>query len=271
MMKNKKWIGLVLAAALVITLAACEKKTQPQKPQEPTTTQPTEPQKDTAAKIESRGQTWGKTADDGFRVLSAAIGLPKVTLANGETPMNLTNYYDNLLEKYLTQAQESGEIALEEYADDQTSGLVFTPYDLEADFTAACNRRGLLSFCRTVTEFTGGAHESRVILGESWVLRDGDFYLLSLEDCFEEPEKAKTAIRDLIKQQAAEKAKTEDGYYFENYEELLDSAWSEGDFYFTENALCVVYQEYSLGPYLSGAQVFELPLAQLPNLKTELK
>lgn len=261
---------LALLAACLLLLAACHRTTeQPPRPQpEPPVTEPVEPE-DNGITVESAVTSGTETGQGDVELLRWSLSLPQVKW-KGQPMMNIGNYYDTLQEKsslrvqeeLLPMAQERREVA-------DVDGSLFTPFSWEAEYAVARNKGNYLSIKRQTTSFTGGVHEANELAAENWLLRDGDCYLLSIQDILPGAGSPRDLLLDKAVEQAAAKAAEQPDAFFEQYEQLMRDVWQERDWFLTEQAVCLFFPEYAIGPYIAGPQVFEIPLGDLGDSLAE--
>lgn len=253
-----------LLCACLILLAGCNKQPEPQ-PEQPET--PPQPE-DNGITVEQDLATGQRQSDQGKTLLSWSIAIPRVLL-EGQPMMNIGNYYDNYEEKRLLALEEELLPMAQQRLED---GVLLGNFDVEEDFSVTRNQGNVLSIRRSCRQYSGGAHEAAEEKAETWLLRDGDCYQLFLEDLLPGAENPRALVLEqaalLARQQAAEQP----DLFYENYQEAMEQTWQPEDFYLTEDSLGLIFQQYAIGPYTSGAITFEIPLRQLgENLTEELR
>lgn len=265
---NKRILAL-LAAGLLL-LAACHKTTeeQPEPQPEVPVVEPDRPEGN-GVTVESDIASGTETSADGTELLRWSCSLPQVKL-EGQPMMNIGNFYDSLKEKSTLRVQEELlPMAQERYEVAKIDGSLFTPFSWEEEYAIARNQGDYLSIRRQIASFTGGVHEASELAADNWLLRQGDCYLLTIQDVLPGTESPRELLLDRAVEQAKDQAARQTDLFFEGYEQLMRDTWQETDWYLTEEALCVFFPEYAIGPYTSGAQVFELPLAGLGDALAE--
>lgn len=268
-----KQLRLLLLCLCLLLAVACHKTEEPQDvapvgPAEPK--EPLEPAEN-GITVESSSLSGQEVGQDQQEMLNWSVSVPRVLLA-GQPMNNINSYYENRLDKMSLYAQEElAPLARQRQEVAQQEGKVFAIFSLAEEFAFTRTKGQVISFRRETVEFTGGVHENTRLMGESWLLRQGDCYLLSLADLFPQAD-ARALVLEKVAAQAKTLAQEQPDSLFENYQELIPQVWQEQDFYLTEESLCIVFQQYALGPYTSGTQIFEIPLAQFgQDLMEELR
>ena len=105
--------------------------------------------------------------------------------------------------------------------------------------------------------------------GENWLFRDGDCYLLTLQDVLPSAADPRSLVLEQAIAQADARWEEQPDLYFENYRQMMADRWQESDFYLTEDSLVLFFQEYAIGPYTSGPQTFSIPLDALGDALAE--
>lgn len=180
--------------------------------------------------------------------------------------MNIGNYYDNYKEKRLLSLQEELLPMARQRLED---GVLLGAFDVEEDFAVVRNQGNVLSIRRSCRQYSGGAHEAVEEKAETWLLREGDCYLLSLADLLPGAQDPRALVLEQAALLAQKQAAEQPDQFYENYQEAMEQTWQPEDFYLTEDSLGLIFQQYAVGPYTSGAMTFEIPLAQLGDHLTE--
>lgn len=148
-------------------------------------------------------------------------------------------------------------------------GVLLGAFDVEEDFAVVRNQGNVLSIRRSCRQYSGGAHEAVEEKAETWLLREGDCYLLSLADLLPGAQDPRALVLEQAALLAQKQAAEQPDQFYENYQEAMEQTWQPEDFYLTEDSLGLIFQQYAVGPYTSGAMTFEIPLAQLGDHLTE--
>lgn len=268
--KMKKQI-LAALTLLLLLLSACHREDlQKQTEPSPKETQQSEdiPQpEDNGITVTEDVSSGEEKAQDGTLLLRYSLSSPQV-LYQGEPMMNIGSYYDNNKEKSLLSITEE---LLPMARQRQQDGDFLGNFQWDEEFAIMCSKGNYLSIRRDRSQYTGGVHGSLQIMGDNWLFRAGDYYLLSLTDILPGAEDPRALVMEQALEQAKQQEEAQPGLFYENYQETMGDVWQE-DWYLTEESLVVVFQEYALGPYTSGPMLFEIPFTELgDNLTEELR
>ena len=268
--KMKKQI-LAALTLLLLLLSACHREDlQKQTEPSPKETQQSEdiPQpEDNGITVIEDVSSGEEKAQDGTLLLRYSLSSPQV-LYQGEPMMNIGSYYDNNKEKSLLSITEE---LLPMARQRQQDGDFLGNFQWDEEFAIMRNKGNYLSTRRDRSQYTGGVHGSLQIMGDNWLFRAGDYYLLSLTDILPGAEDPRALVMEQALEQAKQQEEAQPGLFYENYQETMGDVWQE-DWYLTEESLVVVFQEYALGPYTSGPMLFEIPFTELgDNLTEELR
>lgn len=268
--KMKKQI-LAALTLLLLLLSACHREDlQKQTEPSPKETQQSEdiPQpEDNGITVTEDVSSGEEKAQDGTLLLRYSLSSPQV-LYQGEPMMNIGSYYDNNKEKSLLSITEE---LLPMARQRQQDGDFLGNFQWDEEFAIMRNKGNYLSIRRDRSQYTGGVHGSLQIMGDNWLFRAGDYYLLSLTDILPGAEDPRALVMEQALEQAKQQEEAQPGLFYENYQETMGDVWQEG-WYLTEESLVVVFQEYALGPYTSGPMLFEIPFTELgDNLTEELR
>lgn len=268
--KMKKQI-LAALTLLLLLLSACHREDlQKQTEPSPKETQQSEdiPQpEDNGITVTEDVSSGEEKAQDGTLLLRYSLSSPQV-LYQGEPMMNIGSYYDNNTEKSLLSITEE---LLPMARQRQQDGDFLGNFQWDEEFAIMRNKGNYLSIRRDRSQYTGGVHGSLQIMGDNWLFRAGDYYLLSLTDILPGAEDPRALVMEQALEQAKQQEEAQPGLFYENYQETMGDVWQE-DWYLTEESLVVVFQEYALGPYTSGPMLFEIPFTELgDNLTEELR
>lgn len=268
--KMKKQI-LAALTLLLLLLSACHREDlQKQTEPSPKETQQSEdiPQpEDNGITVTEDVSSGEEKAQDGTLLLRYSLSSPQV-LYQGEPMMNIGSYYDNNKEKSLLSITEE---LLPMARQRQQDGDFLENFQWDEEFAIMRSKGNYLSIRRDRSQYTGGVHGSLQIMGDNWLFRAGDYYLLSLTDILPGAEDPRALVMEQALEQAKQQEEAQPGLFYENYQETMGDVWQE-DWYLTEESLVVVFQEYALGPYTSGPMLFEIPFTELgDNLTEELR
>lgn len=263
-----KQITLAALALLLVLLSACHRES-PQKQTDPPSKGQSSQQE--APQPEEKGITvtedvssGEEKAPDGTLLLRHSLSSPQV-LYQGEPMMNIGNYYDNNKEKSLLAITEE---LLPMARQQQQEGHFLGSFQWEEEFAVMRNKGSYLSIRRDRSQYSGGVHGSLQIMGDNWLFREGDCYLLSLADILPGTDDPRALVMKQVLPEAERRQQADPGLFYARFQDTLEDVWQE-DWYLTENSLTIVFQEYALGPYAAGPMLFEIPFDQLGNALTK--
>lgn len=266
----KKQILAALTLLLLLFSACHREDLQKQTEPSPKETQQSEdiPQpEDNGITVTEDVSSGEEKAQDGTLLLRYSLSSPQV-LYQGEPMMNIGSYYDNNKEKSLLSITEE---LLPMARQRQQDGDFLGNFQWDEEFAITRSKGNYLSIRRDRSQYTGGVHGSLQIMGDNWLFRAGDYYLLSLTDILPGAEDPRALMMEQALEQAKQQEEAQPGLFYENYQETMGDVWQE-DWYLTEESLVVIFQEYALGPYTSGPMLFEIPFTELgDNLTEELR
>ena len=251
--------SLLLASALVLTLAACA-PAESQATPTPALTESPAPEETAPLELVWTDQIFAKdfTVDDGTVVMSVEYVFPDIENA-GEAPawQKIQDYYASEGMAYLGDATELAGYAAGDYEVAQAIGEEFLPYGESMSYRIALQTESLVSIVRSyyANSVTGAAHPSNFQFSETFDLATGE--KLTLWDCFTDPAAGRTRVLDLLEQKGADA-----GYARASLESELNDAY----FYLSDQGLVIYYQPDTLAPYAAGLLEFTLPYADLQDL-----
>ena len=191
------------------------------------------------------------------------ITYPEIYLRHSEETEDRINrqYSLQALEFYSHAATTLVKDAQQEYEDSIKNGFPFRPYDAVMKYTVTLNANCHLSTYFDKYEYTGGAHGNTIRVSDNWDLQTGRY--IELEDLFRSGENYREMIiAEIIK--IAEKEMADDPYiFFDDYKKLIVEYFNEESFNLNPKTLSIYYQQYDIGPYVSGIVVFEIPYETL--------
>ncbi len=269
-MKRKLCLAAVLLA-LTLMFFGCGSKPGPSQdtlPLPQTTTEPaTEPASTTTTEPAEppRGEITSETITDTImqgehELISISLQTPRIQFLDSAN----TYYQDwaNDMRYYISLEEDT---ARDSYDTMKSTGGVFVPYSYEAVFTVTRDDE-LVSIMRELTTYTGGMHPGNEILSETFVRESGA--LLILDDVFTVPrEEYYPVLKQLVLAIIDERHPNDKNeLFYANFEDDLMVVFEPDDFYFTDAGLVIYWQEYAIGPYVSGAHEFELKYADLSGI-----
>lgn len=249
--------SLLLAAALVLTLAACAPPEAENTPA-PTPSQP--PEETAAPELVWTDQIFDRvfTAEDGTEVMSVEYRFPGIENAGRVAAwQKIQDYYAAEGAAYVSDAAELAGYAAGDYEVARALGEDFLPYGESMSYRISLQTEALVSIVRSyyANSVTGAAHPSNFQFSETFDLSTGE--MLTLGACFTDPDAGRERVLDLLAQRGSDA-----GYSRQALEEQLNDDY----FYLTGEGMVIYYQPDTLAPYAAGLLEFTLPYAELGEL-----
>lgn len=283
-MKRSLFTLLALALCAALLLCACGKKdpapavpdgpvtpddsatpVEPVQPTEPTVPieppQPAEPAPPALPQIASDSRTGSYTPGGDVPELlqydltwPVCDELPGVSLYYQQQSAELVSYFESDVEGVQSR-----------YADAVEYHMEFMPDVHEMGFSVMRNDGATLSILQDLYEHLGGAHPGMSYFARTWRVESET--LLTLDDLFTVPESEwLPRILQAVEAQMDQREAEDGPLYYESARADLADLFGADDFYLTEDSLVVFFNEYSIGPYMIGAQFFEIPLSDLSDI-----
>lgn len=196
---------------------------------------------------------------EGTDVLFYEIQYPEVSMPqNRAAAARINSVILSQVNAYNREAQGSlYNEAVKGYFYSQNNGFPFNPYGFAVKYEVALNDNCALSLYRDAYRYLGGAHGNTLRSSDTFDLDNGG--IIRLQDLFPKDEKWRFKILAAILKQAEEIMANDPYFYFENYRQLILENFDRDNFYLTPSGIAVYYQQYEIGPYAVGIQVFEIP------------
>lgn len=139
--------------------------------------------------------------------------------------------------------------------------LHFEPYDYGRSYELARADGEAVSFISITDTYLGGAHGSQIVAGENYDAQSGE--RLCLSDIWTDEELFRQTCEKEIIALAEKMTETEGEIFFGNYKENVPDLIADDLWYFSENGLVFISQEYMLQCYAAGTITFEIPYEKL--------
>ena len=120
-----------------------------------------------------------------------------------------------------------------------------------------------ISLIRDYYEYTGGAHPNSTRYAENFSTLTGE--ILTLKDITKNEAEAKKAINAVILKQT-QIAEYKD-YLFKGYEKDIPQILTDNTWYFSDEGLVIICNEYIIGPHALGILEFTIPYKEATFLK----
>lgn len=283
---GRTWIALLLALAMLLTMAACGQKaaeeTAPETPEqtEETDTTPSEPESEDGGQTETETpQTPEETEeaspwtavdilsrknlhqdDDGSLLLQEDLDLVQVTLPDSDA----TNAVNGVMEQLYQDRSAAAAALLEQAKADKAAaaeyGGSFSGYAMTDQTETARLDETVLSLVLTATDATGGVHGNASARTVNFELSTGR--QLTLSDLTADRAALTARLTEAV---AAEIAADPDSY-FPGAADQLDGLVTDDNWCFTDEGLTVLFDPYVLAPFAAGVLRFTVPYDQLSDL-----
>ncbi|MDR1630454.1 MAG: DUF3298 and DUF4163 domain-containing protein [Oscillospiraceae bacterium] len=204
---------------------------------------------------------------DGVQMVRASVEYPVFSSRRFAPAVQKMNaYYLAMAARALKYAATSmRHSAIADYKYRKANGYPFNSYELDLNTVITYNHNCAVSLYNDQYEFTGGAHGNVIRTSETWNLRSGK--IISLPELFPGDPRYAEQIKREIKRQIAAQMQTGEGAYFENYDELVEQTFNEEQFFLSNGALVIYFQQYDIAPYSSGLPEFQIPLNAIPAMR----
>lgn len=201
---------------------------------------------------------------DGVQMVRAAIEYPVFSSRRFQAAArNMNAYYSSKARAAMKYAATSlRQAAIADYQYRKENNFPFHSYELDMNSVVTLNYRCVASLYTDQYEYTGGAHGSVIRTSTSWALRTGR--MISLKDLFPHNPQYARQIKQEIKRQISEQIAAGEDVYFDDYEELVEKTFDEEQFFLTNDALVIYFQQYDIAPYSSGLPEFQIPYSKFP-------
>lgn len=216
-------------------------------------------------RFEEQSET--KKNEQGVPLLMIESKIPVVTIiGNEEASSKIKAYYDEVKKGFQVKAKELQDYAEESYGSRPNEDLQYwNSFALGLSYSASRVDEKVISLIREEYEFAGGAHPNTVRYTEQFSTATGE--KLTLKDVTKDEVKARKEINDYILKLT--KKKEYEGYFFEGYEKELPKILEENTWYFSNEGLVVIANEYIIGPHALGILEFTIPYKDATFLKEE--
>lgn len=255
----KKFFAITIALTLMLSLCACGAQNS----------------KDSSPSLSVTMQTLSQTCDSedgGALLLKYSDDVPSVTIAGSEKSAQAIN--TALQATSAAYSKGSGEedpgidgtlaLAKAQFADSPESftGEYGAPYSMERSVAVARGDNAVLSFVYSAYSFSGGVHGLNTVYGSNYDVSTGS--ALKLADISDDEDGLKDYCVDYITQLTHGSDYINAGFN-EGYEKSIKNIVADGAWYFSDDGLVFVANEYELGSYAAGSFRFTVPYSKLAN------
>ena len=261
----KKVLPLLLALALLLSVAGCRRTEEQQQPNEPSPPavddEPdSDPQPEPEPELQEKTVFTTYDSEKGEPLVNVSLTVPYPS--GSQAAAQIAAFYDGWLEDmdYYCGVTLS-ESAAQAMALAQQNGGVFQPYTVESSYEVKRDDSAVYSVVRGQYENLGGPHPSYSMLAETFSAENVG--RMSIYDLFPDlsVEETSDLVESLVLPLARQRADAEPDLYFAEYETLLMQTFDPLCFALTAEGLTLFWQTYAIGPFVSGVQQFDIPYA----------
>lgn len=186
--------------------------------------------------------------------------------SNKKASSKINSFYKTKLKDFEQDIRDYTQMAKKDYSRrNEELKKSWHAYSLGTKYTTSRVDNCLISFIQNDYEYTGGAHPNATRFAQTFSTVTGK--RLTLEDIATNVEEATQSINDYILQET--KKKEDKGYFFEDYEKHIKDILTEDTWYFSDEGLVVISNEYIISPHSTGILEFTIPYNELSFIKPE--
>lgn len=202
----------------------------------------------------------------GITLLRVEGNIPIVTVNNKEVSNKINKFYKAKLKDFEKDIRDYTQMAKKDYSRrNEELKKSWHGYGLGTKYTTGRVDHCLISVIQNDYEYTGGAHPNASRFAQNFSTLTGK--RLTLQDMTTDVEEATKNINDYILQQT--KKDEDKGYFFEGYEKHIKDILTEDTWYFSNEGLVIISNEYIISPHSTGILEFTIPYSELSFIKPE--
>lgn len=202
--------------------------------------------------------------NNGIRdIIEVNAEMPTVALADETVQKAINDDLKLLQTEFMQRLGELFAAANEYTAAMADAGIDDALFAMDLKVRDAYVNGDILSIVLEQYSYTGGAHGSSLRCAFNYDLNDG--HLLAWEEISADSTALAKTLKEYIIAQASSNS-YDDYYFFDYYEEYLDSAFGDGTWYFSNEGLTIIYNQYTIAPYAAGIIEFTIPLEEIEQL-----
>ncbi len=192
-------------------------------------------------------------------IIKITVQYPQVKGLAGQTAQDSINA---VLEKTAIDAKNEGLKNAEEMEKYMASGYTGSPNKCETyfDYSLKYNQNGLLSVIFKNYQYTGGAHGLTVQSSHTFDLKTGEEY--KLKDLVKADADYVSFISGSVRDEINKRSEEEGLLEITPFEAIRD----DQDFYLSNNAVVVYFQQYEYWPYAAGIQEFPVEFSAMKDM-----
>lgn len=267
----KKWICLLLAGCLALSLMGCRRKNKtPTSQTDPINTTQGTNNNQANEKIDLIAVCVPATTED--TVADDGTVLFQYTYQHMSLVLDKPDVADKIILDFLNRVDSTKDSAAATETSAKSAYIAnqnWTPYLYHITYSPMRIDHKVLSLFGNNVVYTGTTHPERTCVSASYDIQTGD--VLTLASIMKKDAAVKSFC-DLVLAGLAEMA--EGDYLYENYKDTVrhrfeaDPAYDE-NWYFTQTGLCFYFAPYEIAPYASGVISVEIPYEKLTTLVHE--
>jgi hypothetical protein len=199
---------------------------------------------------------------------ASETGIIKITLQypqiDGLSDKTVQDSINSLLRESAMEARQEGLKNADEMEREKASGFPGSPNKCETyfDYSLKYNQNGLLSVVFMDYQYTGGAHGLTVQSSRTLDLKTGKEY--QLEDLFKSDTDYVSVISKAVKDEIGVRIK--EGILPDYSIAPFNTIKDDHDFYLSNSAVVVYFQQYEHWPYAAGIQEFPFEFSALRDI-----
>jgi inhibitor of cysteine peptidase len=177
---------------------------------------------------------------------------------------NVQERINSIFEKTAVDARNEGLKNVAELEKEIASGYIGSPnkYGTYFDYRLKYNQNGLLSVVFLNYQYTGGAHGLTVQSSRTLNLKTGEEY--SLKDLVKNDADYVAFISNVVKNEID--ARVQEGMLPDYSLAPFEAIRQDQDYYLSNNAVVVYFQQYEYFPYAAGIQEFPVEFSSLKDM-----
>ena len=192
-------------------------------------------------------------------ILAYEISYPQFFAQNySHILKNINMHYEIQAKKYVMHCEKKlFRMAMDQYGYSMRNRLPVQTFEAQNHFYLKYNKDSKISLYIDRYEYTGGAHGNTQRNADTWNLeKESHNEIISV---FPFVRNIKEYIITEITRAADRQIERGLGFYSPEYEEDIRRNFDKNNFYLTDKAIIIFYQEYDIAPYSSGILEFAFP------------
>lgn len=203
----------------------------------------------------------------GIVMMNSEYKFPVIEIkGNTASSSKINAYYKGVKKQFEESVKQLTSYAEEDYKlRDKEQIKSWTGYTASMKYHTGRVDNKVISLIKDYDEYTGGAHPNASRFTGNFSSVSGE--QLNFKDIVKDETAARKAVVDYIIKQV-KNADYKD-YLFDEYEKSVSDLITDTTWYFTNEGLVIVANEYIIGPHAMGIKEFTIPYAQADFLKDD--